>query len=90
MAQIQAGFTKGIEWVRGWKAGRLPCEARPTRAGRGELALQGPGLHRRIQEPASLTAGLGFAETGRKELSPLWALEEGSAAINSGPREGGS
>lgn len=26
---------------------------------------------------------------GRKELSPLWAPEEGPAAINSEPREGG-
>nr|KAF6501080.1 hypothetical protein HJG59_008061 [Molossus molossus] len=66
-----------------------PVRAGPTRQ---VLRPQDRGLAcpRGYEEPAGLTAGLAFQETGRKELSPLWALEEGSAAINREPREGGS
>lgn len=59
-----------------------PSVRKPGRPGRGQAA---PEVVKRL--PAS--AGLGFAGTGRKELSRLRALEEGSAAINSEPREGG-
>lgn len=76
--------------VRGWVAGWLPWRgdratwAGPGRAGEAE-ARRTPEDVRSL--PAS--AGLGFTGTGRKELSLLCALEEGSAAINSEPREGG-
>lgn len=71
---------------RGWGRGDTkdrPCPVRKpgeSSPGRGQAAAE---------VVRSLRVALGFAGTGRKELSRLRALEEGSAAINSEPREGG-
>lgn len=72
--------------VRGLEAGWLPGGAQTHMGRPGERRP----CTRGCEEPAGLRAGLGFPGIGRKELSRLWALKEGSAAINSEPREGGS
>lgn len=79
--KVKLGFLNAWHGSEAERQAGSPVPARPTWAGPG--AVRSP--------PASPQGWASLSRLeGRKELSALGALEEGWAAINSEPREGGS